>query len=91
MTLVIFNKILYNIRAFESIWKQTVKVDLEKPTHKNWVTLEFSRHHGNLKPKRFDFCIEYKPFDRTCQLHYHWLGLFGLLEEINIESCIVKV
>ena len=27
-------------------------------TFKFWVTLEYSRHHGNLKPKRFDFCIE---------------------------------
>ena len=25
------------------------------------VTLEFSRRHGNLKQKPFDFCIEYKP------------------------------
>ena len=32
-------------------------------TFKFWVTLEFSRRHGNLKPKRFDFCIEYKPVE----------------------------
>ena len=25
-------------------------------TFKFWVTLEFSRRHGNLKPKCFDFC-----------------------------------
>ena len=24
-------------------------------TFKFWITLEFSRRHGNLKPKRFDF------------------------------------
>ena len=35
-------------------------------TFKYLVILEFSRRHGNLKPKRFDFCIEYKPVDRTC-------------------------
>ena len=34
-------------------------------TIKYWVTLEFLRRHGNLKPKRFDFCIEYKPVKRT--------------------------
>ena len=33
-------------------------------TFKFWVTLEFARRHGNLKPKCFDFCIEYKPVDR---------------------------
>ena len=39
-------------------------------TLKLWVTLEFSRRHGNLKPKRFDVCIEYKLIDRTCPFHY---------------------
>ena len=57
-------------------------------TFKFWVSLVFSRHHGNLKPKRFDFCIKYKPIDRTCQFHYQWLELFGLLEEIGIESSV---
>ena len=28
-------------------------------TCKVWVTLEFSRRLGNLKPKPFDFCIKY--------------------------------
>ena len=55
-------------------------------TLKFWVTLEFSRSHGNLKPKRFKFRIEYNPFDRTCPFHYQWLELFGLLEENSIES-----
>ena len=41
-------------------------------TFKFWVTLEFLRRHGNLKPKRFDFCFEYKP----------------ILEEIGIESSV---
>ena len=57
-------------------------------TFKFWVTLEFSRRHGNLKPKRFDFCIEYKPIDRTWTFDYQWLELFGLLEEIGIKSSI---
>ena len=52
------------------------------------VTLEFSRRHGNLKPKRFDFCIEYKQIDRTSPFHYQWLRLFSLLEEIGIESTV---
>ena len=33
---------------------------MKSVTFKFWVTLEFSRRHCNLKPKRFDFCIEYK-------------------------------
>ena len=37
---------------------------------KFWATLEFSRRHGNLKPKRFDFYIQCKPVDRTCPFHY---------------------
>ena len=57
-------------------------------TFKFWVTLEFSRRHGNLMPKRFDFYIKCKPIDRTCPFQYHWLDLFGLLEEIGIESSV---
>ena len=57
-------------------------------TFKFWVTLEFSRRHGNLKPKRFDFCIGYKQIDQTCQFRYQWLELFGLLEEIGIKSSV---
>ena len=53
-------------------------------TFKFCVTLEFSWHHGNPKPKRFDFYIKYKPVDQTCPFHYHWLELFGL----GIESCV---
>ena len=55
-------------------------------TFKFWVTLAFSRRYGNLKPKRFDFCIEYKQTDWTCPFHYQLLELFGLLEEICIIS-----
>ena len=61
---------------------------MKSATFKFWVTLEFSRRHYNLKPKRFDFCIEYKPTDRTCPVHYQRLELFGLLEEISIKSCV---
>ena len=57
-------------------------------TFKFWVTLEFSRLHGNLKPKCFDFCIKYKPVDRTCPFHYQRLELFGLLEESGIKSSV---
>ena len=53
---------------------------------KFWATLEVSRRHCNFKPKRFDFCIEYKPIDRACPFHYQRLELFGLLEEIGIKS-----
>ena len=58
---------------------------------KFWVTREFSQRHCNLKPKRFDFCIEYKPVDRTCPFHYQWLELFGLLEEIGIKSSVAFI
>ena len=56
-------------------------------TFKFWVSLEFS-HHGDLKPKRFNFCIEYKPIGQTRPFHYQGLELFGLLEEIGIESSV---
>ena len=39
-------------------------------TFKFWVSLEFARRQGNLKLKRFDFCIEHKPIDQTCPFHY---------------------
>ena len=58
---------------------------MKSVTFKFWVTLEFSRRHCNLKPKRIDFCIEYKPVDRTC---HQRLDLFGLLEEIGIKSSV---
>ena len=49
------------------------------------VTFEFARRRGNLKPKRFDFCIEHKLIDQTCPFHYQWPELFGLFEEIGIK------
>ena len=61
---------------------------MKSETFKCWVTFEFLRRHGYLKPKRFDFCIEYKPMDRTCPFHYQRLELFGLLEEIGIKSSV---
>ena len=61
---------------------------MKSVTFKFWVTLEFSRHHGNLKPKRCAFCIEYKPIDRTWPFHYQWLELFGLLKETGIKSSV---
>ena len=61
---------------------------MKSVTFKFWVTLEFLRRHCNLKPKHFDFCIEYKPADRTCPFHYQRLELFGLLEEICIKLSV---
>ena len=65
---------------------------MKSVTFKFWVTLEFSQRHCNLKPKGFDFCIEYKPTDRIwppgCPFHYQRLELFGLLEEIGIKSSV---
>ena len=47
-----------------------------------WVTLQFLFlwRHGNLKPKRFDFCTEYKPIDHT--------SISLSLEEIDIEASV---
>ena len=61
---------------------------MKSVTFKFWVTREFSRIHCNLKPKRFDFCIEYKPIDQTCPFHDQRLELFGLSEEIDIKSSV---
>ena len=61
---------------------------MKSVTFKFWVSFELSGRHCNLKPKRFDFCIEYKTTDRTCPFHYQWLKLFGLLEEIGIKSSV---
>ena len=61
---------------------------MKSVTFKFCVTLEFWRHQWNLKPKRFDFCIKYKPIDRTCPFHYQRLELSGLLEEIGIKSSV---
>ena len=60
-------------------------------TFKFWVALDFLRSDGNLKPKRFDFLYRCKPIDRTYPFHYQLLELFGLLEEIGIESSVFKV
>ena len=60
---------------------------MKSVTFKFWVTLEFLRRHCNLKPKCFDFCIEYKPTDRTCPFYYQRLELC-LLEEIGIKSSV---
>ena len=63
---------------------------MKSVTFKFWVTLEFSQCHCILKPKRFDFCIEYKLIDRIF-VHFiiNGLELFGLLEEIGIKSSVV--
>ena len=60
---------------------------MKSVTFKFWVTLEFSRHHCNLKPKVLIFV------SNTSQLigrpfHYQRLELFGLLEEIGIKSSV---
>ena len=61
---------------------------MKSVTFKFRATLEFSRRHCNLKPNRFNFCIEYKPIDRTCPFHYQRLELYGLLGAIGIKSSV---
>ena len=52
-------------------------------TFKFWVTLELSRRHDNLKPKRFGILCRTQTKLIILEL---CLQLFGLLEEISIES-----
>ena len=62
-------------------------------TFKFWVTLEYLRRHGNLKPNVLIFV------SNTSQLiglvhfiinDWNYLELFGLLEEIGIKSNVLK-
>ena len=36
------------------------------------------------EPQRFDFCIDRKSADRTCQLYYHHVKIMSIYEGANI-------
>ena len=62
---------------------------MKSVTFKFWVTREISRRHCNLKPKRFDFCIKYKPIDRTFHFiinDWNYLAFWK-----KLACCVFKV
>ena len=48
------------------------------------VAFESLQRLFNHEPQRFDFCIECKPTERTCQLYYHQVQLMIIYEGTNI-------
>ena len=56
-------------------------------TFRIWVALESLKYLDNHEPQRFDFCIEHKPTDRTCQLYYHLVKTMIICEGTNILVC----
>ena len=53
-------------------------------TFKIGVALESWQYLDNHEPQRFDFCIDCKSTDRTCQLSYHQVKLMIIYEGANI-------
>ena len=47
------------------------------------VALEPLHYLDNHEPQRFDFCIEYKPTDRTCHYYYHQVKIMSIYEGTN--------
>ena len=56
-------------------------------TFRVWVALECLQYRDNHEPQRFDFCIDYKSSDRTCQLYYHQVKVMIIYERTNILAC----
>ena len=48
------------------------------------VALESLQYLDNHEPQRFDFCIECKSPDRTCQLYYHQVKIMIIYEGTHI-------
>ena len=48
------------------------------------VALGSLQYLDNNEPQRFDFCIDCKSTDRTCQLHYHQEKIMIIYEGANI-------
>ena len=48
------------------------------------VALESLQNLDNHEPQRFDFCIECKPTDCTCQLYYHQVKIMIINDGTNI-------
>ena len=52
-------------------------------TFRIWVALELLQYLDNHEPQRFDFCIEYKATDRTCQVCHHQVKIMFIYEGTN--------
>ena len=52
-------------------------------TFRIWVALEILQYLDNHEPQRFDFCIEWTPTDRTCQLYHHQVKIMIIYEGTN--------
>ena len=52
-------------------------------TFRIWVALENLQHLDNHEPQRFDFCIEWAPTDRTCQLYHDKVKIMIIFEVTN--------
>ena len=48
------------------------------------VALESLQYLDDHEPQRFDFCIDCKSTDRTCQLYYHQVKIMIIYEGANI-------
>ena len=57
-----------------------------------WMALEFLQYLDNNEPQRFDFCIEYTPTDRTCQVYHHQVKIMFIYEGTNnlVSSAFLK-
>ena len=54
-------------------------------TFKIGMALESLRYLDNHESQRFDFCINCKSTDRTCQLYYHQVKIIINYEVPNIK------
>ena len=52
-------------------------------TFRIWVALENLQYLDNHEPQRFDFCIEWTPTDRTCQLYHYQVKIMIFYEGTN--------
>ena len=48
------------------------------------AALESLQYLDNHEPQHFDFCIDGKSTDRTCQLYYHQVKIMIIYEGANI-------
>ena len=56
------------------------------------VALEYLQYLFNHESQRFDFCIECKPIERTCQLYYHQIQIMIIYEGTRFSKwCVSKV
>ena len=52
-------------------------------TFRIWVALESLQYLDNHETKHSDFCIEYTPTDRACQLYHYLVKIMFIYEGTN--------